>query len=144
MVFRRRVFERVGGFDEALGAGTVTLGSEDLDFFHRVLRAGLTICYEPAALVQHRHRRSVPELRSQILANGCSYGVYLLKIWSLRTVSRPAVLSFSLWWLSGRIGTALFRVVARPGIRCRLAWDELRGVAYAISAYTSAFRITND
>ena len=55
----------------------VTLGAEDLDFFHRVLREGLTICYEPAARVRHRHRRTVAELRHQVFANGCSYSVYL-------------------------------------------------------------------
>ena len=139
MVFRRRVFERVGNFDEALGAGTVTLGSEDLDFFHRVLRAGLTVCYEPSAVVSHRHRRTVAELRAQIFANGCAYGVYLMKIWSRRTVPRREVVAFGLSWVAGRVGTALFRLFARPGIRCRLAWDEVRGLAHAPAAYRSAF-----
>jgi GT2 family glycosyltransferase len=140
MAFRRRVFDRVGEFDEALGAGTLTLGAEDLDFFHRVLGAGLTICYEPAALVQHRHRRSVPELRAQIFANGVSYGVYLLKVWSERTVPRGSVLTFAISWVTGRVATALFRVVARPGIRCRLAWDEVRGLIQAPAAYRRAYR----
>jgi glycosyltransferase involved in cell wall biosynthesis len=139
MIFRRRVFERVGTFDEALGAGTVTLGSEDLDFFHRVLRAGLTVSYDPAAVVSHRHRRTVAELRRQIFANGCAYGVYLMKIWSRRTVPRREVVAFGLSWAAGRLGTALFRLVARRGIRCRLAWDELRGLAHAPAAYRSAF-----
>jgi len=140
MAFRRRVFERIGGFDEALGAGTPVLGAEDLDFFHRALRAGLTIGYEPAAQVRHRHRRTVPELRAQIFANGCSYGVYLLKIWSRRSVPRRSVLTFGIGWVSGRVATALFRVVARPGIRCRLAWDEVRGLLRAPAEYRRAYR----
>ncbi len=131
MAFRRRVFERVGMFDEALGAGTAALGGEDLDFFHRVLRAGLTICYEPAAKVSHRHRRTVPELRAQIFANGCAYAVYLRKIWSQQTVPRRSVSTFALGWLMGRLTTALFRTVARPGLRCRVAWDEVRGALHA-------------
>ena len=138
MAFRRRVFDRVGPFDEALGAGTVTLGAEDLDMFHRVLRAGLTIRYEPAARVRHRHRRTVRELRGQIFANGCSYSVYLLKIWSARSVRRRDVAAFAAWWLAGRIATGVFRLVARPGIRCAMAWDEVRGALGAPAAYRKA------
>jgi len=139
MAFRRSVFSRVGVFDEALGAGTATLGAEDLDFFHRVLRQGLTICYEPAASVRHRHRRTVPELRRQIYANGCSYSVYLMNLWSRRSVPRWDVAVFAGGWMAGRLGTALFRSVARPGIRCRLAWDEVRGAMHARGAYRLAY-----
>lgn len=139
MAFRRSVFERVGGFDEALGAGTVTLGAEDLDFFHRALREGLTICYEPAARVRHKHRRTVTELRSQIFANGCSYSVYLMKIWSRRTVPRHDVARFAVRWVGGRLGTALFRSIARPGVRCLVAWDEVRGAIRAPAAYRLAY-----
>jgi GT2 family glycosyltransferase len=139
MAFRRVVFEQLGGFDEALGAGTVTLGAEDLDFFHRVLRAGLAIRYEPAARVRHRHRRTVQELRSQVFANGCSYSVYLMKMWARRSVPRQDVVLSAAGWLAGRIATALFRSVARPGIRCRLAWDEVRGALHAPAAYRLAF-----
>jgi GT2 family glycosyltransferase len=138
MAFRRSVFQRVGSFDEALGGGTATLGAEDLDFFHRVLREGLTLCYEPAAQVRHRHRRTVTELRSQVFANGCSYSVYLLKIWSRRSVPRHRVAIFAVLWAVGRLGTALFRSIARPGIRCLLAWDEVRGALHAPAAYRRA------
>jgi GT2 family glycosyltransferase len=139
MAFRRSVFQQVGSFDEALGGGTATLGAEDLDFFHRVLREGLTLCYEPAAQVRHRHRRTVTELRSQVFANGCSYSVYLLKIWSRRTVPRHQVAIFAVRWAVGRLGTALFRSIARPGIRCLLAWDEVRGAMHAPAAYRRAY-----
>ena len=139
MAFRRSVLERVGSFDEALGAGTVTLGAEDLDLFHRVLRDGLTFRYEPAAQVRHNHRRTVADLRLQIFANGCSYGVYLMKIWSRRTVPRRHVATFAAWWIAARLGTALFRSIARPGVRCLLAWDEVRGAAHAQAAYRLAY-----
>ena len=139
MAFRRSVFERVGYFDEAIGPGTPTLGADDLDFFHRVLCEGLTICYEPAAQVSHKHRRTVAELRLQIFANGCSYSVYLMKIWSRRTVPRRDVAAFAAWWIAGRLGTALFRSIARPGVRCLLAWDEVRGATHAPAAYRRAY-----
>lgn len=140
MTFRRRVFEQVGGFDEALGAGTVTLGAEDLDFFHRVLRAGLCIRYEPAAQVRHKHRRTIPELRSQIFANGVAYSVYLMRIWSRRSVPRADLALSAALWFAGRLGTALFRSVFRPGVRCQLAWDEVRGALHAPGAYRLAYR----
>jgi GT2 family glycosyltransferase len=141
MIFRRSVFKQVGGFDEALGAGTMTLGSEDLDFFHRVLRHGLTVCYEPSARVSHRHRRTIEELRAQVGANGCAYGVYLMKIWSCRTVARTEVTAFAVWWLAERVATLLFRAVARPGLRFLLAWDECRGILRAPRAYRLAYRL---
>jgi GT2 family glycosyltransferase len=140
MVFRRSVFQQIGNFDEALGAGTMTLGAEDLDFFHRVLRRGLTVCYEPSARVSHRHRRTIGELRAQVLANGCAYSVYLMKIWSRRTVTRTRVTAFAASWLAGRLATLLFRAVARPGLRFLLALDELRGILRAPRAYRLACR----
>ena len=139
MAFRRGVFDRVGNFDEAIGPGTVTLGADDLDFFHRVLCEGLTLRYEPAALVRHKHRRTVADLRLQIFANGCSYSVYLMKIWSRRTVPRRDVAAFAAWWFAGRFGTALFRLIARPGVRCQLAWEEVRGAMRAPAAYRRAY-----
>ena len=70
MAFRRAVFAQVGSFDPALGAGTATGGGDDLDLFFRVLRAGHTLVYEPAAAARHRHRREMEALRSQ-LENWC-------------------------------------------------------------------------
>ncbi len=70
MAFRRAVFAQVGSFDPALGAGTATGGGDDLDLFFRVLKAGHTLVYEPAAAARHRHRREMEALRSQ-LENWC-------------------------------------------------------------------------
>jgi hypothetical protein len=66
--FRAEVFSdpRMGLFDETLGAGTPTGCSEDTFLFYRVLKAGYTIAYEPAAYVWHRHRREMAALRHQI------------------------------------------------------------------------------
>src|SRR3954453_20674871 len=70
MAFRKSVFEEIGLFDPALDVGTVTNGGGDLDMFFRVVRAGHTLAYEPAALVWHRHRRTYRELREQLTNNG--------------------------------------------------------------------------
>jgi GT2 family glycosyltransferase len=50
---RRAVLERVGGFDELLGAGTPLGSGEDVDLQYRVLRAGLTVANAAAAAVEH-------------------------------------------------------------------------------------------
>lgn len=58
----------VGLFDETLGAGTPTGGSEDAYLYYRLLRAGWRGVYDPAAWVWHRHRRDARSLERQIRA----------------------------------------------------------------------------
>jgi GT2 family glycosyltransferase len=53
MVIRRDVFERVGAFDEDLGAGSRFRSGEDSDFAYRVARAGYEVVYDPAGIVLH-------------------------------------------------------------------------------------------
>lgn len=50
---RRDVIGRVGPFNESLGVGSRLRGGEDLDMFHRILAAGLTVCVNPQALALH-------------------------------------------------------------------------------------------
>jgi glycosyltransferase involved in cell wall biosynthesis len=53
--FRRDVCERVGLFDSALGRkGTVNIGGEEVDFYHRLLEAGLRVWWTPEAVIGHR------------------------------------------------------------------------------------------
>jgi GT2 family glycosyltransferase len=64
MAFRRGVFDRVGFFDERLGAGTSGC-SEDSEMWYRLLAEGYRCRYEPAAVVFHSHRTEWSELRVQ-------------------------------------------------------------------------------
>ena len=66
--FRAKIFwnNEVGLLPEELGPGTPTGVGEDTYIFYRALKSGLTILYEPTALVWHRHRRDLPALRRQI------------------------------------------------------------------------------
>ncbi|UHD17141.1 glycosyltransferase family 2 protein [Thiocapsa bogorovii] len=52
MAFRRALFERIGGFDERLGAGAAGC-SEDSEIWYRILATGGECFYEPRALVFH-------------------------------------------------------------------------------------------
>jgi GT2 family glycosyltransferase len=65
MAFRREVFRRIGHFDERLGAGASGC-SEDSEFWYRMLAAGMSITYEPRAVVWHSHRADLAVFRSQM------------------------------------------------------------------------------
>ncbi|MBB2990463.1 glycosyltransferase involved in cell wall biosynthesis [Mycolicibacterium iranicum] len=78
-VVRDRILE-LGGFDEALGAGTPSQGGEDLDIFFRVLTAGDTLATEPAAIVWHRHRSDNDALLKQARGYGLGLGAWLTKV----------------------------------------------------------------
>jgi cellulose synthase/poly-beta-1,6-N-acetylglucosamine synthase-like glycosyltransferase len=71
MGFRRVALEAIGGFDTSLGGGARFRAAEDHDVFWRVLRAGWTGVYEPAALVTHRQWRT----RAQAVRLEYAYGL---------------------------------------------------------------------
>ena len=81
--FRAPIFSHpsIGMLDPALGAGSPTGCSEDTDLFYRVLAAGFTIVYEPAAYVWHHHRRDMRALRRQIYAYSKGHVAYHLITW---------------------------------------------------------------
>lgn len=51
----RGAWERIGPFDEELGAGTGFRGGEDLDFLLRAIAARIPIRFLPDAVVHHTH-----------------------------------------------------------------------------------------
>ena len=65
MAFRREIFDRVGNFDERLGAGASGC-SEDSEMWYRILAEGWLCHYEPLAVVFHYHRRELDELEKQM------------------------------------------------------------------------------
>ncbi|MDL2410708.1 glycosyltransferase [Rhizobium calliandrae] len=67
MAFQRSVFERVGMFDERLGAGAAGC-SEDSELWYRLLATGGACLYEPRAVVFHHHRSDWQGLKRQIRA----------------------------------------------------------------------------
>ncbi len=77
MAFRTEWLRAAGGFDPAIGAGTLARGGDDLLAFLRVLLAGRTLVYEPCAIVRHRHRREDGEVRAQSFGYGVGLGAYL-------------------------------------------------------------------
>lgn len=64
VAYRREVFEQIGLFDEAFDA------CEDVEFNHRVDRAGLRCFFAPRARVFYRPRASLPGLFRQMVRYG--------------------------------------------------------------------------
>lgn len=86
MAFRAAALRDLGGFDEALGAGSPTRGGEDLDAFQAVYLAGGTVVYWPAALVRHHHRADHDALVEQLHG----YGVGMAAVVTKRFLSSPS------------------------------------------------------
>lgn len=140
LAVRKAVLEGVGGFDPALDAGTPARGAGDLYLFYRLLRAGYLVRYEPSAVVRHHHRREMPELRRQLRDNGCSFGVYLIRLCREGySRDRRAVLGFALFrwlpWLVGRLAKGL---AGRHPLPLPLLWDEIAGALEAPRAWRAA------
>jgi GT2 family glycosyltransferase len=105
MAFRREVLEEVGGFDPALGAGTLTKGCEDTAAFADVLLSGRKLAYEPMAVVHHFHRRTTNELVTQINGYGIALTAYFT--WCLARRPRQAL------GLLGSVGKAVRYLLGR-------------------------------
>lgn len=77
---RKDVVTSLGGFDEALGAGTATGSGEDVDVFLRILLSGDTLVREPSAVVWHSHRKTVAELESQMYGYTVGLSAWIFKL----------------------------------------------------------------
>jgi hypothetical protein len=74
---RRRLFARIGGFDEVLGGGGPLQSCQDFDLTYRTYLAGETTLLEPAVIVYHlgfRGRADVPAMER-------SYGIGVGGFW---------------------------------------------------------------
>src|SRR5258708_35162323 len=67
------------------------MGGEDLDSFLRIVRHGLAIAYEPAALVWHIHRREFADLRRQMVGYGSGLTAYAYKQLTSRQTARDVL-----------------------------------------------------
>ena len=85
MAFRTETLRVLGGFDEALGAGTPANGSEDTKMFTDVLMGGGAIAYWPTAVTRHFHRRELDGLRQQMRG----YGSGLTAFYTASVLARP-------------------------------------------------------
>lgn len=76
---RRRLFERIGGFDEVLGGGGPLRSAQDLDLQYRVYRAGLVTLLAPDVKVDHYGLRSAADWPKTLVAYGVGDGGFYMK-----------------------------------------------------------------
>jgi GT2 family glycosyltransferase len=131
---RREWLERIGPYDERLGAGTQGRAGEDMDLIHRVLAAGGLIRYDPRAVVYHE-RTSASHRRESRSAYGRGVGAYLAI--RLRDRDPQSVRVAGSWLLlRGRLlGSALVRG-QRAGVleELMVLGGTIRGVSYGATA----------
>lgn len=140
MAFRRAVFERIGGFDPALDAGTATQGAGDLELFFRVLKAGLPLVYEPRAIVHHYHRREYSQLRTQLFNNGSVYAAFVRSALAYPETA-PGFMRLGLSWLgSGHLRPLLASLFYPTQFPRDLRIAQLSGCLRGLTTYFIAKR----
>ncbi|ACL24951.1 glycosyltransferase family 2 protein [Chloroflexus aggregans] len=74
MGVRRDAFERLGGFDELIGAGAPLGAWEERDLGYRALKAGGWIVFTPQAVAYHHHWQSWQGVRRSFRSYGIGAG----------------------------------------------------------------------
>ncbi len=142
MAFRTAPLRAMGGFDVALGTGTPTHGGEDLAMLMELITAGLTIAYEPAAIVHHTHRATLEDLERQIHGYGVGFTAMLTAL-MMRNPRHLAGLAsvVPLWLRSLRSPASPKRSRRSDAYPAGLGAVELRGMLAGPAAYLRARRI---
>lgn len=139
MALKREVLDLVGPFDEALDAGTPTRSGGDHDMFTRILMAGYSMVYEPAALSRHRHRREWQGLQDTVYGYGVGVYAHLTKHLLGNGEIRAPLLAFG--WFRMQAAALLRALLRRPDhIPLKLVLAELRGCAAGPRAYLASRR----
>ena len=138
MAIRKSLVPEIGAFDEALDAGTPTQSGGDHEYFVRVMLAGYTIIYEPAALVWHRHRRTWAETHKTI--KGYGMGVYAYWTRLIWVQGEWGVLKLPWKWFTKVQFRNLIRaLLRRPGAQpLDLVLAELQGCFLGPWAYRTS------
>lgn len=140
MAVRRDVLTALGGFDEALDAGTPTHSGGDHELFGRILAAGYNIVYEPTAVGWHRHRRTWPELRDTL--RGYGTGVFALMTRRVFRDHEPAALRHGLRRFCRHHLPTLWRALRRrpDTIPLDVICAEVAGCIAGPAAYARSLR----
>lgn len=136
MAFRRTTLQKMGGFDNALGAGTIARGGDDLASFVSALKTGDQLAYEPGAIVWHFHRRDFEGMRRQAYGYGVGLGAFLTK----QVVEDPRQLAF----FARRLPAAIRHLFSRTSEKMSrlpddypgsLVWAERLGILVGVPSY---------
>lgn len=145
MAFTMQALRDIGGFDPALGAGTVALGGDDLDAFFQVVTKGYNLVYEPAAILRHSHRREYAGLQRQAYGYGVGLTAYLTKT----IMNEPQRLLDLLIAFPSGVAHILSPTSPKNNRKQtdyprELNWLERKGMLYGPIAYWRSRRIAKD
>jgi GT2 family glycosyltransferase len=140
MAIRRHLVNHLGLFRSEMDCGTETRSGGDTYAFYRLLSLGYRIVYTPDAVVWHRHRRTVRELRDTLY--GYSVGTYAFLLRALLEHREIGAINLSFRWFFQHHLRRLWRRLKgeadAPPLSITLA--EVRGVLAAPQAYLSSRR----
>lgn len=137
MAFRSSVLKVIGGLDEALCPGTPAKCGEEPDMFYRLLSRGFKVCYEPAAVVWHAHRRSMEDFRRQLECYNTGTFAFLTK--ALLEYREPRALLIGLGWIRHHHLPDLIKgVTGRSAVPLSLTLAEIKGVFRGPISYLRA------
>jgi glycosyltransferase involved in cell wall biosynthesis len=110
LMFPQQIYETLGDFDVALGAGSKNPGADDTDYLVRAYLAGFTIEYHPDLVVRHFHGRKTKEQGRSLMINyliGIG-GMMIKHVCTTRDVIRPFVWDIRNWVKEMRKGKNLY------------------------------------
>ena len=133
LAVRRAAALSLGGFDEALDLGPALPGGGDHDMLWRLLCAGHEVCYEPAALAWHEHRRELAAARRQIAGHQRALVALLVKsLARARGRERLPVAAFLGWRLAKPAVRLARRLAGRDplplSVLLAMGWSAWRGL----------------
>jgi glycosyl transferase family 2 len=146
MAIRRRAWNELGGFDEALGVGAPLRSAEDLDFALRALHAGMLVVQTPAVEVTHHSPVAWQERGSVVRRNWYGSGAVIAK-W-LKLAPPPmvrALVSLVGRWMGGGSGVAATYGTrpARGAMLAGFATGFTVGLAWPVDRRRRLFRRWN-
>ena len=145
----RNVALSIGGLDESFSR------ANDVEFGFRLLKAGYTFVYQPAAITHQVFQKTRRDVVEDAAGEGKAEVRLSRKFPELRTTTRLALLSSRAWWRRASIRTLATAPISLAGLVAPLTWafDRLRahpGFRHAalrllmtqqnIAAYRSAVR----
>ncbi|ASY73254.1 hypothetical protein N181_20355 [Sinorhizobium fredii USDA 205] len=136
MAFRASALKQVGGFDSALGAGTLACGGDDLAAFFSIISGGFRLVYQPQGIVWHHHRRGEDGMRRQAYCYGLGLGAYLTKILlddPRRFFRLAAALPAGILHMAGPFSIKRLRLPS--DYPERLVWIERLGIVAGVPGY---------
>jgi GT2 family glycosyltransferase len=139
----RSSLAELGGFDEALGAGSLCGGGEDIDMFMRTILSGRRLVYEPSAIVSHTHRADMNELARQMKAYGSGCTAALTAI-AMRDPRARRELPFKVLGGIRKIIAIRSRTKGNPAFPSGLRQREILGMLLGPWLYLKARRETRE